>query len=52
MDLKNVYETNADFKRFCDKAIANGDAPSLEELWRYKLIQDVAAYYVAHPGSL
>jgi hypothetical protein len=49
MDLKSVYETNADFKLYCDKAIANGDAASLEELWEHKIVQNVAEYYVAHP---
>ena len=43
--MYNLYDSNPDFKRFCDKAIANGDAPSLDELLKRALVKEVADYY-------
>jgi hypothetical protein len=43
--MRNLYDSNPDFKLFCDKAIANGDAPSLDELLKRALVKEVADYY-------
>jgi hypothetical protein len=43
--MHNLYNSNPDFKRFCDKAIANGDAPSLDELLKRALVKEIADYY-------
>ena len=45
-DLKKLYETNKNFKDYCDKAIERQEAKSLEELLRHH----VAEYYQSMKG--
>lgn len=49
-DLKQLYETDKNFKYYCDKAIERNDAPSLEELFKHKMIEHVAEYYKGIQG--
>ena len=44
-NLKEFYETNQDFKDFCDKSLRNGEAESLDALLTNKIVQNVAEYY-------
>ena len=44
-NLKEFYETNKDFKDFCDKSLRNGEAESLDVLLTHKIVQNVAEYY-------
>ena len=44
-NLKEFYETNQDFKDFCDKSLRNGEAESLDALLTHKIVQNVAEYY-------
>ena len=46
-NLKEFYETNKDFKDFCDKSLRNGEAESLNVLLTHKIVQNVAEYYKA-----
>jgi len=43
-DYKELYETNADFRRFVDKAM-NDHGWTLEEALECKTLQDVGDYY-------
>lgn len=45
MDIKEFYKNNKDFKDFCDKALRNGEAESLDALLTHKIVQNVAEYY-------
>ena len=47
MDYKEFYNTNADFKAFCDKSLKQGEAESLDVLLTHKIVQNVAEYYKA-----
>jgi len=47
MDYKEFYNTNQDFKDFCDKSLRNGEAESLDVLLTHKIVQNVAEYYKA-----
>ena len=44
-NLKEFYNTNKDFKDFCDKSLRNGEAESLDILLTHKIVQNVAEYY-------
>lgn len=44
-NLKEFYNTNKDFKDFCDKSLRNGEAESLDVLLTHKIVQNVAEYY-------
>lgn len=44
-NLKEFYNTNQDFKDFCDKSLRNGEAESLDVLLTHKIVQNVAEYY-------
>jgi hypothetical protein len=44
-NLKEFYNTNKDFKDFCDKALRNGEAESLDVLLTHKIVRNVADYY-------
>ena len=44
-NLKEFYETNKDFKDFCDKSLRNGEAENLDVLLTHKIVQNVAEYY-------
>lgn len=46
-NLKEFYNTNKDFKDFCDKSLRNGEAESLDVLLTHKIVQNVAEYYKA-----
>ena len=37
---------NPDFKAFCDKAIARGEAETLEDLFEHKIVHEVAQSYM------
>ena len=50
-DLKKLYETNKNFKDYCDKAIERQEAKSLEELLKHKMIHHVAEYYQSMKGA-
>ena len=49
-EIKKLYETNKNFKDYCDKAIERQEAKSLEELLRHKMIHHVAEYYQSMKG--
>ena len=44
-NLKEFYDTNKDFKDFCDKSLRNGEAESLDVLLTHKIVRNVADYY-------
>lgn len=44
-NLKEFYDTNKDFKEFCDKSLRNGEAENLDVLLTHKIVQNVAEYY-------
>lgn len=46
MDLHVLYDTNADFKRYCDKSLANGTAETLDDLLQHAIVKNVAQYYL------
>jgi hypothetical protein len=49
-DLRKQYETDKNFKIYCDKAIERGEAQSLDELLKHKMIEHVAEYYQSMKG--
>ena len=49
-DLRKQYETDENFKTYCDKAIVRGEAQSLDELLKHKMIEHVANYYKSIGG--
>jgi hypothetical protein len=49
-DLRKQYETDKNFKIYCDKAIERGEAQSLDELLKHKMIEHVANYYKSIGG--
>jgi hypothetical protein len=49
-DLRKQYETDENFKIYCDKAIERGEAQSLDELLKHKMIEHVANYYKSIGG--
>ena len=44
-NLKEFYNTNQNFKDFCDKSLKQGEAASLEALLTHKIVHNVAEYY-------
>lgn len=50
-DLRKQYETDKNFKIYCDKAIERGEAQSLDELLKHKMIEHVAEYYQSMKGA-
>ena len=48
--IKRLYETNKNFKDYCDKAIERQEAKNLEELFKHKMIHHVAEYYQSMKG--
>lgn len=43
---EDMYNSNPDFKSFCDKAIARGEAETLDDLFKHKIVHEVAQSYM------
>jgi hypothetical protein len=53
IEIRDFYETNNDFKEYCDKELKirqlDNPAITIDDILEYKIIKEVANYYKEKP---